>query len=50
LPDLGSKFRVEVLGFGERLETKSAEELTATARRSDLEAALAGLRERTAGR
>ena len=25
LPDLGSKFRVEVLGFGERLETKSAD-------------------------
>ncbi len=49
LPDLGSKFRVEVLGFGERLETKSAEELTATARRSDLGAALEGLRERYRG-
>ena len=45
-PAQDAKFRVEVLGFGERLEAKSAEELTATARRSDLEAALAGLRER----
>jgi uncharacterized membrane protein len=49
LPALGSRFRVEVLGFGERLEPKPAGELTATARRSDLQAALAGLRERYRG-
>jgi uncharacterized membrane protein len=49
LPGLGAAFRVEVLGFGERLEPKAAEQLTATARRSDLRAALGALRERYRG-
>jgi uncharacterized membrane protein len=49
LPGLGAQFRVEVLGFGEGLEPKTADQLTATARRSDLQSALGALRERYRG-
>jgi uncharacterized membrane protein len=49
LPELGPKFHVEVLAFGEGLEPRSADQLTATARRSDLQAALGALRERYRG-
>lgn len=50
LPVLGSRFNVEVLGFGEALRTLPAEQLSATARRSDLASALLGVRDRYRGR
>ncbi len=50
LPHLGSRYQVEVLGFGETVAPASPETLTASARRSDLEAALASLRDRFRGR
>jgi uncharacterized membrane protein len=49
LPQLGPRFHVEVLGFGEGLEARSADQLTATARRSDLQGAFGALRERYRG-
>jgi hypothetical protein len=49
LPELGQKFHVEVLGFGEGLDPKSPDQLTATARRSDVQAALGALHERYRG-
>ena len=50
VPQLGQGFRVEIIGFGDRLDARTPEQLTATSRRSDLQAALAGLRERYRGR
>lgn len=50
LPLLGKKFHVEVLGFGEQLTPAAPEDLTATARRSDLGGALAAAGERYRGR
>ena len=49
MPQLGPRFHVEVLGFGEGLEPRTADQLTAAARRSDLQAALGALRERYRG-
>ena len=49
MPQLGPRFHVEVLGFGEGLEPRTADQLTAVARRSDLQAALGALRERYRG-
>ena len=50
LPGLGSQFHVEVLGFGERVSPTAPAALSAAARRSDVEGALAGVRERYRGR
>jgi uncharacterized membrane protein len=50
LPAIGSQFKVEVLGFGDSLTPVSPDALSATARRSDIEGALAGVRERYRGR
>ena len=50
LPALGRDFQVEVLSFGEALAAASADSLSATARRSDLGGALAGIQERFRGR
>ncbi|HSC29420.1 MAG TPA: hypothetical protein VLD67_19235 [Vicinamibacterales bacterium] len=50
LPALGPRFQVELLGFGEGLTALAPGELTATQRRSDLAAALTGVRERYRGR
>ncbi|HVJ26724.1 MAG TPA: glutamine amidotransferase [Vicinamibacterales bacterium] len=50
LPGLGRDFQVEVLSFGEALAAASADSLSATARRSDLGGALAGIQERFRGR
>jgi len=49
VPGLEGRFRVETLGFGESLEVKPVDQLSATARRSDLRAALGALRERYRG-
>ena len=48
-PGLEGRFRIETLGFGESLEAKPLDQLSATARRSDLRAALSALRERYRG-
>jgi uncharacterized membrane protein len=50
LPALGGTFQVEVLGFGEALVPATAQQMSATARRSDLESALIALRDRYRGR
>jgi uncharacterized membrane protein len=50
LPLLGPRFHTEVLSFGDALAPASPEDLGATARRSDLSAALAAVRERYRGR
>ena len=50
LPALSGQFRVEVLGFGAGLAPIAADALTASAPRSDLTAALAGVAERFRGR
>lgn len=50
LPAIGSQFTVEVLGFGDSLAPVSPDALSATARRSDIEGALASVRERYRGR
>lgn len=50
LPALEPRFKVEVLGFGDALAAESPETLSASARRSDLAAALAAVRERYRGR
>jgi uncharacterized membrane protein len=50
LPLLGPRFVVEVLGFGEALAPASPNQLSAAARRSDLEGALTSLRDRYRGR
>jgi len=50
LPAFGSRFQVEVLGFGETVAPATPAELSATARRSDLETALTSLRDRYRGR
>jgi uncharacterized membrane protein len=49
LPNLGDRFRVEVLGFGESVEPKPESQLAATARRSDLQSAIGAVRERYRG-
>ena len=49
LPALGSQFHVEVLGFGEAVAPDGAGGLAAAARRSDLGAALAAIRDRYRG-
>ncbi len=49
VPGLEDRFRIETLGFGESLEPKPVDQLSATARRSDLRAALEALRERYRG-
>ena len=50
LPALGSQFHVEVLGFGDGVAPVAPDALSATARRSDVEGALAGVRDRYRGR
>jgi uncharacterized membrane protein len=50
LPVIESQFDVEVLGFGDSLAPASPDTLSATARRSDIEGALAAVRERYRGR
>ncbi len=50
LPALSSQFRVEVLGFGERLRDARPADLAATDRASDLSGAIASVRERFRGR
>ena len=47
---LGQQFHVEVLGFGERVAPVEPAALTAAARRSDVEGALAGVRDKYQGR
>ncbi len=49
VPGLEGRFRVETLGFGEAVEAKPVDQLSATARRSDLRAAFSALRERYRG-
>jgi uncharacterized membrane protein len=50
LPALRERFQVEVLGFGEALAGVDPAQLNATGRRSDLQGALAALKERYRGR
>ncbi len=50
LPSIGSRFHVEVLGFGESVAPATAPQLSASARRSDLESALTAIRDRYHGR
>lgn len=50
LPALGQQFHVEVLGFGDGVALVKPDALSATARRSDVEGALAAVRERYRGR
>ncbi len=50
LPALGSQFHVEVLGFGDGVAPVVPDALTASARRSDVAGALAGVRTRYRGR
>ncbi len=50
LPALESQFHVEVLGFGDAVAPVPAAQLSATARRSDVAGALAGVRDRYRGR
>lgn len=50
LPALGSRFVVDVLGFGDGVAAVEPAALSATARRSDLSGALADVRERYRGR
>jgi uncharacterized membrane protein len=50
LPGLGLKFKPEVYAFGETVAAVSADGLSADARRSDLGAAIANVRERYRGR
>ena len=49
-PALDGRFQVDVLSFGESLAPASADSLSATARRSDLGSALAGIQDRYRGR
>jgi len=49
LPALEPRFSVEVLGFGEGLSKTAPRELSAAARRSDLQAALSAVRDRYRG-
>jgi uncharacterized membrane protein len=50
LSSLGSRFHTEVLAFGDGLSPATADQLAATARRSDLQGALTALRARYRGR
>ena len=50
LPALDGRFKTEILAFGEALAPASADELGASARRSDLAGALAAARDRYRGR
>jgi uncharacterized membrane protein len=50
LPAIGSQFHVEVLGFGEGVAPVAPDALSATARKSDVAGALAGVRDRYRGR
>ncbi len=50
LPAISTRFQTEILGFGESLVPATADALGATARRSELAAALAAARERYRGR
>jgi uncharacterized membrane protein len=50
LPSIGPRFHVEVLAFGETVAPVTAPQLSANARRSDLEAALTAIRDRYHGR
>jgi uncharacterized membrane protein len=50
VPLLGPRFRVDVLSFGEAVAAVAPAQLSATARRSDLESALTSIRERYRGR
>jgi uncharacterized membrane protein len=49
LPALEPRFSVEVFGFGEGLSKAAPEQLSAAARRSDLQAALSAVRDRYRG-
>ncbi|MEO7271296.1 MAG: glutamine amidotransferase [Vicinamibacterales bacterium] len=49
LPGLAGRFRLETLGFGDAVEATPVDQLSATARRSDLQAAFGALRERYRG-
>jgi uncharacterized membrane protein len=50
LPLLGDQFHVEVLGFGEGVRPVAPDGLSATARRSDVDEAIAGVADRYRGR
>ena len=50
LPALSSRFAVEVIGFGDDVAPVTTDNLTATARQSDLQGALAAMRDRYRGR
>lgn len=50
LPSIGSRFHVDVLAFGETVAPVTPPQLSASARRSDLEAALRAIRDRYHGR
>jgi hypothetical protein len=50
LPALGSRFKVEVSSFGDALAPVAPSDLSAAARRSDVEGALAAVRTRYQGR
>jgi uncharacterized membrane protein len=50
LPALSARFQPEILSFGESVEPSAVQDLTASGRRSDLTAAVEGLRERYRGR
>jgi uncharacterized membrane protein len=50
LPVIGARFQVEVLAFGESVAPATPAQLSAIARRSDLEAALTNIRDRYHGR
>ncbi len=50
LPALGSRFQIEVLGFGESVGRTVPQDLSASARKSDLGAALTTVRDRYRGR
>jgi uncharacterized membrane protein len=49
MPSLETRFHVEVLGFGDSLAPQTVDKMSATARRSDLRSALAGVRGRYRG-
>jgi len=49
-PLLGQRFQIELLGFGEGLAPVSASDISASARHSDLDAALTSIRDRYRGK
>jgi hypothetical protein len=50
LPALSTRFAVEIIGFGDDVAPVTTDKLTATARQSDLQGALAAMRDRYRGR